>query len=59
MPWDTVLSLTNGTSIRWGNTLATLPTLAKEWRLSFELQPTGYAITGNGFLAGLTTGESP
>ena len=40
--WETAFSLATEHKLKRGSLLTTLPTLTKEWRISFELRPTRY-----------------
>ena len=40
--WETAFSLATEHQLKRGSLLTTLPTLTKEWRISFELRPTRY-----------------
>ena len=40
--WETAFSLATEHKLKRGSLLTTLPTLTKEWRISFELRPTSY-----------------
>ena len=40
--WETAFSLATEHNLKRGSLLTTLPTLTKEWMISFELRPTNY-----------------
>ena len=44
--WETAFSLTPEHKLKRGSLLTTLPTLAKEWKISFQFRPSSYEYNG-------------
>ena len=56
MDWAPAFSLPGQRSIESSSLLTTLPTLTKDWRVSFELNPVGYNYRGYAQILHMTTG---
>ena len=54
--WTTAYSMTGEQEIAKDNRLITLPQLTKEWKVSFEVNPTDYKYTGYASLLHMTIG---
>ena len=54
--WTTAYSMTGEQEIAKESRLITLPQLTKEWKVSFEVNPTDYKYTGYASLIHMTIG---
>ena len=56
LDWTAAFSLPRERSLESSSLLTTLPTLTKDWRVSFELKPENYNYRGYGQVLHMTTG---
>ena len=56
LDWAAAFSLPRERSLESSSLLTTLPTLTKDWRVSFELKPENYNYRGYGQVLHMTTG---
>ena len=54
--WETAFSLTPEHKLKRGSLLTTLPTLAKEWKISFQFRPSSYEYNGYAEIGHMTIG---
>ena len=56
MEWSTAYFLEGEHQIEKNALLTTLPTMTKEWKVTFDVNPTDYKYTGFGSVLHLTIG---
>ena len=56
MDWQTIFSLPSEHILKKNTLLKTLPTLAKEWKVTFDFKPTNYNYRGPAQVLQMTIG---